>query len=304
MHVAIVIVGYRNALDILQCLSAIESQTHADFEVVICENGGEEAFRALTAALPATLAGGQKVRAILAASNLGYAGGVNLGMASTPAADAWLVLNPDTQPAPTALAALVERLGLGDCEAVGCPVDLPNGTVQSYGGLWRIPLARAVSIGHGKDSSGPIDLGVVEAAQSYLNGACMLVGRGFVAAIGPMREDYFLYCEEVEWCLRARKAGLRLGFTPVARILHHAGTTTGSYNAIRNRPRLPVYLNERNRLLLTRDLFPAYLIVAAPAALALLLLRYGRSGAWVQLRYALAGWFAGIRNARGVPRWA
>ena len=36
-----------------------------------------------------------------------------------------------------------------------------------------------------------------------------VVGRAMLDAVGPMRDDYFLYCEEVEWCLRAKAAGLR-----------------------------------------------------------------------------------------------
>ncbi len=42
----------------------------------------------------------------------------------------------------------------------------------------------------------------------------------FVEVNGLMREDYFLYAEEVEWCLRAKRRGLRLGLAPAARILH------------------------------------------------------------------------------------
>jgi hypothetical protein len=143
----------------------------------------------------------------------------------------------------------------------------------------------------------------VEQAQTYLNGAAMLVGRAFLEAVGPMREDYFLYCEEVEWFIRARRRGMRLGFARGARIRHAQGTTTGAGGDIRQAPRLPVYLNERNRLLLTRDCFRAGLVVSAVGALCVLCLRYGRRGAWRPLGFALAGWRAGLRGERGPPRW-
>ena len=207
MHVAICIVGFRNADDILGCLEALSSSTHADFEVVICENGGATAHGRLLERLPPALPGGQAVRALLAPSNLGYAGGVNVCIEASRQADAWWVLNPDTLPSPSALAALVARLEIGDCEAVGDTIYLPDGRVQSHGGRWRPWLARAVSIGHGTRHGRGVDPAAVEARQNYLNGASMLVGRRFVEAAGLMREDYFLYCEEVEWCLRARAKG-------------------------------------------------------------------------------------------------
>jgi GT2 family glycosyltransferase len=303
VHVAIAIVGYRNPDDIVQCLAALQTSSHADFEVVVCENGGSAAHEALLAALPASLVRGQVVRTILAPGNLGFAGGVNVCLSAAPDADAWWVLNPDTQPHPDALAEMIARLGRGDCDAVGCTLYLPNGRVQAHGGRWRGWLARAESLGYGSRREGLADALAVERAQNYLLGASMLIDRRFLEAVGPMREDYFLYCEEVEWCLRAGARGLRLGFAPRALVLHVSGSTTGAGKPVRERQRMPVYLGERNKLLLTRDCFPRRLAVAAVSALALIGLRYARVGAWTQCGYALAGWWAGLRNERGPPAW-
>lgn len=299
MHVAVCIVGYRNAGDVAACLAALSRATHTDFEVVICENGGPEAFAALEAATPAALPGGQKVTRSLAAGNLGYAGGVNACLAAAPDADAWWVLNPDTEADPAALATLLARLAAGDCDMVGGTVHSPEGEVESRGGRWWPWFARAASIGYGEPLDGPVDVARVERTAAFISGACMLLSRRFLEVTGPMREDYFLYCEEVEWCLRARQRGLRFGYAPDARILHHKGTTTGSVADWKRRPKAPVFLDERNKILLTRDLFPARLIVAAPAALAILVLRFGKKRAWRQLGYALQGWMAGLANRRG-----
>lgn len=303
MHVAVSIVGFRNADDIVGCLAALDQSTHADFEVIICENGGADAFAALQCVLPDRLAAGQLVRAVLASGNLGYAGGVNVCICETPHADAWWVLNPDTQPDPAAMALQVMRLSVGDCEAVGSTIYLPDGRVQSHGGRWRSWLARAESIGHGSLLSAVPDPTAIEREQDYLNGASMMIGRRFMEVVGPMREEYFLYCEEVEWCLRGKQLGMRLGFAPGALVLHHAGTTTGSYADIRKRPKTPVYLNERNKMLTTRDVFPRRFAVAALASFALIFLRFGRQGALRQVGYAAAGWAAGLANKRGVPSW-
>lgn len=303
MHVSVSIVGFRNPSDIARCLSALERSTHSDFDVVICENGGQQAFEILRKATPEHLPSGQAVRIVNSGANLGYAGGVNRAMSEAPDADAWWILNPDTEPQPEALAAALERLQAGDCEAVGSTVYLPDGSIQSHGGLWRPWLARAVSLGHGTPLAIPADKAFIEGSQSYLNGACVLVGRTFMSSVGPMREDYFLYCEEVAWFLRASALGLRMGFAPSSQVLHEGGATTGSYAAIRQRPKIPVYLNERNRLLVTRDYFPRRLPIAALGALVLLSLKYGRHGAWRQLGYAFSGWLAGLADWRGPPKW-
>jgi GT2 family glycosyltransferase len=303
MRVAVAIVGFRNSDDIVGCLTALGASTYKNFEVVICENGGPEAYAALKAAAPEQLPGGQPVRVILAPCNLGYGGGVNLCLRESPDADAWWVLNPDTEPQPGALALQVERLSVGDCEAVGCTVMLPDGRVQSYGGRWQSWLARAVSIGHGHAMNPKPDPRRIEIQQNYLNGAAMLIGRRFLELTGPMREEYFLYCEEVEWCLRGMALGARLGFDPGALVMHHQGTTTGHVSEIRKRTRMPVYLIERNRILLTRDHYPARLLVVALTSLALVCAKYVRSRAWPQLGYALSGWLDGLRDLRGPPTW-
>lgn len=215
MHVAVVIVGFRNPDDIGRCLTALGKSTHADFEVAICENGGPEAYAALRGVVSSSLPGGQPIRAAAAPANLGYGGGVNFVMAMCPDADAWWVLNPDTQPEPEAMAACVARLQVGDCEAVGATLYLPDGHVQCYGGVWQWSLARAMALGQGEKLGVQVDVAEIERRQSYLSGASMLIGRRFLETVGPMREDYFLYCEEVEWFLRARAMGMRLGWKSV-----------------------------------------------------------------------------------------
>lgn len=303
MSITICIVGFRNADDIVCCLKALSRSTYADFGLVICENGGPEAYDALRAALPSALPGGQPVRIFAAPRNLGYAGGVNACIAEAPDAHAWWVLNPDTQPAPDALEFMAKRLAAGDCDAVGCTICTPAGEVESRGGRWRSWLARAESLERGKSPDAPADTVAIEAQLSWLSGASMLVGRNFVTVAGVMREDYFLYAEEVEWCLRGQALGLKLGVAPAARVLHHQGTTTGSVADFGHRSRTSVYLDERNKVLLTRDRFPRRLPVAAAASLVLIFLRFARRAAWTQLGFALQGWAAGLRNRRGPPDW-
>lgn len=302
--VAVCIVSFRDPVVVRGCLDALANSTFADFEIVICENGGPDAHKALRAAIPETaLPGGQAIQIDLAPGNIGYAGGVNWGMRARPDARAWWVLNPDTRPEADALGALMRRLDRGDCAGAGGVLYHPGGMIQAYGGRWRAPLARCESIGYGGRIEDEPDIAAVERETNYIPGASMLIGREMVERVGLMREDYFLYAEEVEWCLRAGNAGLRFGFAADARVCHGQGATTGSADEITLRPRMPIYLDERNKLNVVRDANPGWLAVAIPASLVLGLLRFARRGAWRQQGYALSGWWAGVRNRRGLPPW-
>jgi N-acetylglucosaminyl-diphospho-decaprenol L-rhamnosyltransferase len=303
MHVAVAIVGYRNSDDIERCLAALQASVHDDFEVVICENGGPTAYGRLKDVVPTQLPGGQAVRILLAPGNLGYAGGVNACLRAAPEADAWWVLNPDTVPHEAAMQALAERIARGDCDAAGGVIHGPDGMVESYGGRWTAWFANTRSIGYGSALEEAVDPLAVERRLSYLSGASMMISRRFLEAVGPLREDYFLYCEEVEWFLRGAERGMRLGFAPEAKVLHHQGATTGSVLDFRRRPRMPVYLDTRNKILTTRDHFPARIAVASTAVLAIMTLRCAKNLAWRQWGYVISGWMAGLRNERGPPAW-
>jgi GT2 family glycosyltransferase len=303
MNLAVAIVGFRNPDDIERCLAALENSTYSKFEIIICENGGEKSLADLKSRLPAALSSGQSIRLIARPDNPGFAGGINACISVSADADAWWVLNPDTIPSPQAMARLVDRLSVGDCDAVGSTIRLQDGRVQSHGGFWHKWQARAESIGWGSLSRTAPSQQAIENRQNYLNGASMFVGRKFLETTGMMREDYFLYCEEIEWCLRGIARGMKLGFAPDAEIIHHQGTTVGGFVDVRSRRRLPVYFGERNRLLLTKDCFLYCLPSALFFSILLILRRYALLGAWRQFFFAIDGLWAGIIGKRNKPQW-
>jgi GT2 family glycosyltransferase len=59
----------------------------------------------------------------------------------------------------------------------------------------------------------------------YISGVCMLVKRSVIEKIGLMPEEYFLYFEDVDWCLRARKAGYKCVLVPEAKIWHKVSSS-------------------------------------------------------------------------------
>jgi GT2 family glycosyltransferase len=301
MRVVVCIVGYRNPDDVIACLCALAQSEFQGFDVQICENGGLDAYVVLERSVAGILGPAHHLGLIQAPDNRGYAAGVNTCISAAPDADAWWILNPDTEPHPAALGRMVEALQEG-WDAVGATVHDPSGRVQSRGGRWNSWLARATAIDNGRRLDDPASNRAPFEA-GYLSGASLLVGRKFVERAGLMRDDYFLYGEEIEWCLRARSSGLRLGVAPGALVMHRQGTTTGAVSGVAQRGRLAVYLDERNKLLVTRDTRPKQLAVTAVGALIMLMLRFARRGAWRQSAYALEGWMAGLRDERGKPAW-
>lgn len=301
MKITVVIVAFRNLEDVRACLRALADQSYRQFDIVICENGSEADYLRLQEAIENEFADTLSVTVINDPDNSGYAGGINRAIAAKNDAAAYWILNPDTQPAPGALEALLHRLHSSKADAVGGLIYLPDGLIRSCGGQWVAWAAYVKGLGLGRKLSQPPCPQEVEKSLSYISGACMLVSRNFVERTGPMREEYFLYAEEVEWCLRATGKGLTLAYSPDALIFHEQGSTTGSGEDASSRPALPIYLDERNKLLVVRDTTPIALLTAAPIAFAVLTVRYLVRGSVSQWQVAASGWFAGLRNRRGKP---
>ena len=72
----------------------------------------------------------------------------------------------------------------------------------------------------------------------WVSGCAILLARRAIDAIGLFDEDYFAYHEEVDWCARAREAGLRVVWEPRAVVLHRGQASSGG----------PVYVSRRQYL--------------------------------------------------------
>ncbi|TCK07543.1 glycosyltransferase family 2 protein [Marinobacterium mangrovicola] len=302
LAIAIIIVGYRNPDDIINCLTSLSESSYTNYEVFIIENGGYDSFVSLQERLKAFSAGAQVIHLVNAGQNGGFAAGVNMGIKEANGFDAWWVLNPDTRPEPDALKALVYKLTVSNYDAVGGVLLKSDGKIQSLGGYWSIYSIRPISIGNGFSIDTHIDERKVESKMNYITGASILISKKFVETVGLMREDYFLYCEEIEWCIRALNQGMKIGFSKNSIVHHIQGTTTGSGAAPKSRSKLSIFLDERNKILMMSDLNHKFAkIFLSPLALSLIFFRYFVKGNINSFKIALSGWYSGIINKRGKP---
>jgi GT2 family glycosyltransferase len=259
--VLVVIVNYRVADFVIDCLRSLvhEVQLLPGMKVIIVDNdSGDSSVEKITHAIETE---GWESWASLIPSKIngGFAYGNNLGirpaLQTTDPPPYYLLLNPDTVVRPNAIKALVDFME--NHPDVGITV---SGTEDEHGDIW--PYAyRFPSIWSELDSS--LKLGIVSRVLSkyitlqkisvnkpqsvdWFQGACMMIRRQVFEEVGLMDEEYFLYYEETDFFLQAKRAGWSCWYVPGSRIRHFCGQSTGvTGSGIRKR--LPQYWFDSRR---------------------------------------------------------
>ncbi len=105
----------------------------------------------------------------------------------------------------------------------------------------------------------------VPCQEGWVAGASMLVRREVFDAIGLLDDKFFLYYEEVDFCLRARRAGWQCWYEPASRVVHLVGQASGVTNAnvARTRRRPAYWFDSRRRYLLKHHSAPYVLLTDA-----------------------------------------
>ncbi|MBA2671883.1 MAG: glycosyltransferase family 2 protein [Gemmatimonadetes bacterium] len=203
---------------------------------------------------------------ISSGENLGFAGGSNIGLRYALARGdmdfVWL-LNNDTAVHSDTLGWMVEKLqrtpDAGLCGSLLLYYSRPE-TVQATGGFeynrW-FGLSRQIGQ-HSNIPSVPEALEAeVEGQMFGVQGASVLVRRAFLERVGLLSESYFLYFEEQDWAVRARRAGFRIVFAARSVVYHKEGAATGGGGLlIHQKSELSDYHAIRSRLIFTREHFP------------------------------------------------
>lgn len=182
-----------------------------------------------------------KLRIVRNPANQGFAKACNRGFGSA-SGEFVFFLNPDCELEIGATACLLEAIQ-ADAKVgmVGGLLLNPDGSEQA-GGRRAVPtpwrsFVRAFGLARLSKRwpklffdfhlhkeplpSQPIE---VEA----ISGACMLVRREAIEEVGLLDEEYFMHCEDLDWCMRLRRGEWKILFVPGARMLHHQGVCSRS----------------------------------------------------------------------------
>lgn len=173
-----------------------------------------------------------------------------------------LLLNPDTVVRPGALRELVAFMdahpGVG---IAGSRLEDPDGTPQVsafrfHGVASEFERGMRLGVVSRLLASRRVPQPVRDAAHptDWLAGASMIVRREVFERIGLLDEGYFMYYEEVDFCLRARRAGFEVWYVPSSRVVHLVGSASQVSDARRHRKRRPGYWFDSRRRYFLKNL--------------------------------------------------
>ena len=231
MDLSVVVVTWNSRAHVLDCLRSLERGREAlSMEVLVVDNASSDGTPALVRECAPW------ARVIETGANLGYAGGVNRGLAAS-SGEAVLVLNPDCVVGADAL--VVFRAWMRDhprCAIVGPRIMNPDGSVElsarSFPSaaaflfnryslltwIWpRNPWSRRYLLSDW-DHASPRSV-------DWVSGACMWVRRAAIEQAGGMDEAYFMFNEDVDWCHAMVDHGWTVDYVPAAEVLHHVGAS-------------------------------------------------------------------------------
>jgi GT2 family glycosyltransferase len=231
-RLSVIIVNYNAGPLILSCVRSVIPQLGPDDGIVVVDNGSTDGS---DRHLEATFG---ELRFLRNRRNLGFAAAVNAGLRTTDS-NYVLLLNPDARLGPGALDTAVRYVAdHPDIGILGARVVLPDGTVdpashrsfktagtyfyKATGLTRRFP--RNARLGAYYVSA--LDELAIADVDSVV-GAFMLVRRSLIDTIGLLDESFFMYCEDEDWCWRAKQQGYRVVYNPNIVVYHLKGSSAG-----------------------------------------------------------------------------
>lgn len=251
-NVFVVIVNFRTGRLVVDCLRSLVAERGAVGlgKVIVVDNCSEDDSVERIADAIREHDWSAWAEVLTMPRNGGFAYGNNAGIRRArehdARFDAVILLNPDTTVAPGALAELVEFLRTRpDAGIAGASIEDEAGLVQiSYhqdpspagefergaqlGMITRWRARRQETVPADRRKPFRCD---------WVSGACMAIRREVLDSTGGLDEGYFLYFEEVDFCVRARLNGWTCWSIPRARVAHLEGASSG----IKSVRRLPDY---------------------------------------------------------------
>ncbi len=292
--VCTVVLNWNGLADTRECLQSLQETDYPNNHVIMIDNGSDSDEATLV-----EREFGGFIEVVRNPVNLGFAGGMNVGIrrALEAGAEYVLLLNNDVTVDPGFLKAMVATAGkhpnLGAASPRAYFRARPD-VIYSTGGRVNVWTGTARQIGRGQRDRGQFE---AEAVRDYADGLCLLMSREAIERVGLLDEGYFMYWEETDWCFRARAKGFRCYYVPEAKVWHKAERSLSSTDEFH-------YHYERNALMFVRK--RGNVLQVATALLTHLLVY----GPWYLVRRpgkigrALAEWRAVLWNAgfRGSAR--
>jgi GT2 family glycosyltransferase len=229
LDVSIIIISYNTREMTLACIESIfdETRRHA-FEIIVLDNNSQDgSVDAIRSRFP-------QVRLIATSDNLGFAGGNNAAAAEARGARL-LLLNPDTVVLDGAIDTLLDYADCTpDARVWGGRAIFPDGSInascsndmtlwsstcRALGLTWLFPGSKFFnpeSIHMWDDLSKDRSVDIVV-------GCFLMIDKLLWVRLGGFNPIFFMYGDEVDLCLRARKLGASPRITPKATIIHYGG---------------------------------------------------------------------------------
>jgi GT2 family glycosyltransferase len=226
--VSIIIPTRDRADDLARCLTSVFTSSWPDFEIVLVDNGTEDA-RALRVIDQWTTWAPDKVTVVKRDEPFNFSRLINAGVAASDGT--YLVLlNNDTEVVTRDwLEKMMEQAQRPKIGAVGCKLTFPDGKIQHAG----IVLGLGGAAGHGHYKFHDFDNGYFGALKTVNNysavtAACMMLRREAFDAVGGFDEAFSIAYNDVDFCMRLREHGLRNVYLPHVELHHHESVSRGS----------------------------------------------------------------------------
>lgn len=251
----IVIVNYRTASLTIDCLHSLEAEVRSlpETQVVVTDNAsGDNSVEKIQNAID-THGWSEWVSLLPLERNGGFAFGNNAAIGpalkSNYPPQYILLLNPDTIVRPGAIKTLVDFMEQNPQVGIaGSRLEDPDGTPQRSAFRFHtifseLDFGLRLGIASKLLSKWVVAPPVCDQTcqTDWVAGASMIIRKPVFDAVGLLDEEYFMYYEEMDFCLQAKKAGWSCWYVPQSRVVHLVGQSSGVTNKKSSPKRLPKY---------------------------------------------------------------
>jgi len=224
--ISVIIVNWNGERVLRGCLDAIYAQEYKNIEVIVVDNNSHDNSVELIKK------NYKHVKLVESSTNLGFAGGNNKGL-EYAGGDLVLLLNSDAIVTMNFLQPLVNKLQSEKEVGVAQPLILyTNNALHKRGdinsaGTYFLKSGFLYYFGYGKDSNNRKYQESDFIFTAY--GACMLIRKEVIDAIGLFDIDFFMYFEETDFCIRSLLSGWKILYVPESKVYHMGGAAARSY---------------------------------------------------------------------------